>query len=306
MVKAALLPGLVAVKAADLAISYSDCGDASTLAKITGVTPATISMSGSHTIVGSGTLSKDITESVSYTMAMETQFTDCKGPASTGGKCNFPLDMGSIEFKGIDIPSKAGEIPISVDLSISRLLPATLMETTTLVTGVGKESGNKIFCMNVYTKKSPDSHIGVGILDVEWSDCGDADTKAVVHDLVPAQLKQGSVQHIVGTGTLSEDVNEEINWESSMRLKFVECDGDASKTHKCNFPLDLGSISFNGMESPIKAGNVDVSVDVSMSKLVPQQVAITTTHVTATSASGEKLFCLDVNTDKAAEDEVAV
>lgn len=306
MATAAFLAGLTLVGAKNLAIGWSDCSDDTYHAKINAVSPSVISMSGAHTITGSGILDKDISDAVSFDLAMETQFEDCKGDASVGGKCNFPLNMGSIEFKGIAIPAKAGEISIPVDLEISRLLPAGLMETTTLVLGKGKTSGKTIFCLNVYTKKSDDSSLGHGVLDVAWSDCGDSDTKSLVHDLTPAQLTQGSIQNIVGVGTLSEDVNEEIEWESSMRVKFVSCAGDAAKGKKCNFPLNLGSIAFEGIQTPVSAGQTDVSVTVSMSKLVPQGIAITTTHVTATSAGGDKLFCLDVNTDAAPDDAIEV
>jgi len=306
MAKAALFTGLTLASANNLAISWSDCSDDTYHAKIGAVSPSVISMGGSQTITGTGVLDKDINDAVSFDLAMETQFTDCKGDASVGGKCKFPLNMGSIEVKAIDIPAKAGEISIPVDLEISRLLPAGLMETTTMVTGKGKTSGNTVFCLNVYTKKSADSSLGHGVLDVDWSDCGDADTKSLVHDVTPAQLTQGSIQHIVGVGTLSEDVDEEIEWESSMRVKFVSCAGDAAKGKKCNFPLSLGSIAFEGIQTPVSAGETDISVTVSMSKLIPEGIAITTTHVTAASAGGDKLFCLDVNTVAAPDDAIEV
>lgn len=292
--------------ATDLAVTWSDCGDSSFKAKINDVEPKTITMGGTSTITGSGTLGEEVTDQVNFDMAMEVQFEDCKGVASTGGKCNFPLNMGSIEFVGLASPIKAGEVPINVNLYISRLLPATLMETTTQVTALGKDSGNKIFCLNVYTKKSAKSHLGVGILDVTWSDCGDADTKSVVHSLTPPELKQGATQHIVGTGTLSEDVNEDVNFELSQRVKFLNCAGDAATSKKCNFPLDLGSMAFKGIQSPIAAGAVSIDVDVSMSKLIPAGVAVTTTHVTAQTAGGDNLFCLDVNTAAAADSNMVV
>lgn len=282
--------------ATDLAVTWSDCGDSSYHVKMTDVQPSVITMGGTTTITGSGTLDEDITDAVTFDLAMETQFVDCKGVGSTGKKCNFPLALGSIDFLGMQTPFKAGEIPVNVDVLISRTLPASLLETTTLVTGKGKDSGNKIFCINVYTKKSADSKFGKGVLDVSWSDCGDADTKSLVHDLQPAQLTQGVVNHIVGNGTLSEDVNEDIEFETSMRVKFVSCAGDASVDKKCSFPLAMGSIAMQAIPSPIPAGDTSINVDISMSELVPKSVAITTTHVTAKTASGDNLFCVDVNT----------
>jgi hypothetical protein len=297
---------VVAADEKQLAVSWSDCSDDSYLVKMEDVNPKLIPLHGTSQIVGTGKLTEEVDEAVSYDMVMETQFTDCVGDAGQGKKCNFPLDMGSIEFEGLPTPVKAGEIPINVDLKISTLLPATLLDTTTIVTAKGKETGNKIFCLNVYTTKSADSKIGKGVLDVDWSDCGDADTKSKIHSLIPSQLTQGAANKIVGTGTLIEDINEDIEFESSMRVKFVEESGDASRKKKKNFPLDLGSIQFDGIQSPIAAGEQDISVTVSMSKLVPDAVAITTTHVQATTASGKKLFCLDVNTGAPTDLSVSV
>jgi hypothetical protein len=284
-----------------LGVTWSDCSDSSYLVSMKDVNPKTIPLHGTSQIIGTGTLNEEVDEGVTYDMAMETQFTDCIGDASVGKKCNFPLDMGSIEFEGIPTPVKAGEIPINVNLKISSLLPATLLDTTTIVTGTGKTTGNKIFCLNVYTtkSKSADSENG-SKLDLTWSDCGDADTKSRIHALTTSpltdQVQEGGTNTITGTGTLIEDVEEDIQFESSMRVKFVEVSGDAAREKKKNFPLDLGSITFDGIPSPIPAGDQDISVTVSLGKLVPDSVAITTTHVTAQTASGKKLFCLDVNT----------
>lgn len=248
---------------------------------------------------------KDINEGVSFELAMEGSFLDCKGDISQGASCNFPFNMGSIGFQPLSTPITAGEIPITVNLQISRLLPATLLETTTQVTSRGKSSGNQIFCLNVYTKKSADSHLGVGILDVDWSDCGDADTKSLVHDLTPSQLHQGKKEIIVGTGTLSEDISEDVEFESSMRLKFLNCAGDATQGKKCNFPLNLGSIEMKPVQVPLSAGAQEIDVDLQLAKILPDGT-VSTTHVTAVTASGDKLFCMDVNTAAAAASTVEV
>jgi len=293
---------LVSVASADLALTWNDCGDETYHAKISTVTPDTLKEGSEVTISGFGDLDQDIDEGVSFTMAMEGQFTDCKGIASAGAKCNFPLDMGSIEFLGLSPPYLAGEVPIAVDIKISKALPSTLLETTTQVTAYGATSGNLIFCMNVYTKKSADSKS----LDTDWSDCGqEQGAKAIITGLTPATLEKGSVQHIIGTGLLVEDVEEELKFESSMRIAFLECDGDGVKGKKCHFPLDLGSVEFKGIPTPIKAGPQQIDVDLKMSKLIPSGTK-STTHVVAKSASGLNLFCLNVNTDGKAEGDVTV
>lgn len=297
---------LVSLTAADLALTWNDCGDETYHAKISKVTPDSLKEGSEVTISGFGDLDQDIDEGVSFTMAMEGQFTDCKGVASQGAKCNFPLDMGSIEFLGLEPPYLAGEVPIAVDIKISTALPATLLETTTQVIAHGATSGDLIFCMNVYTKKSADSKFGKGVLDVDWSDCGqEQGAKSIITGLTPAQLTQGSVQHLVGTGLLVEDVEEELNFESSMRIAFLECDGDAAKGKKCSFPLALGSVEFKGIPTPILKGPQQIDVDLKMSKLIPDGTK-STTHVVAKSASGLNLFCLNVNTDGKQEGDLTV
>jgi len=286
---------LATVSTADLAVTWNDCGDDSYHVKLNDLQPSSLTLGQKTTIKGFGSLDKDVAEGVNFDLAMEGSFLDCKGDISQGAKCNFPLDMGSIGFQPIQTPISAGEIPITVNLRISRLLPATLLETTTQVTARGKSSGKQMFCLNVYTKKSADSHLGVGILDVDWSDCGDADTKALVHNLTPSQLRQGKDEVIVGTGTLSEDIGEEVEFESSMRLKFLNCAGDATKGKKCNFPLKLGSIEMKAVNVPLSAGDQEIDVDLQLAKILPDGT-VSTTHVTAVTESGDKLFCLDVNT----------
>jgi hypothetical protein len=304
MVRAFLATTLASMAAADMALTWNDCGDETYHAKISKVTPDSLKTGTQVTISGFGDLDQDIDEGVSFTMAMEGQFTDCKGLASKGKKCNFPLDMGSIEFLGLAPPYKAGEVPIAVDVKISKALPATLLETTTQVTGIGATSGDMIFCMNVYTKKAA-SNSGAS-LDVDWSDCGASQgAKSKITGLTPSQLVQGSVNHIVGTGLLREDLEEEINFESSMRIAFLNCNGDGVRGKKCTFPLDLGSVEFKGIPTPIKQGQQEIDVDLKMSKLIPDGTK-STTHVTATSASGKNLFCLNVNTDGKQQDAVEV
>ena len=251
-------------------------------------------------------VAEDIDEGVSFSLAMESQFTDCKGIASFGAKCNFSLDMGSIEVLGLSGPYGAGEVPIDVDIKISALLAAILLETTTQVIGIGADSGEMVICMNVYTKKSADSKLGKGVLDVDWFDCGtDAGAKAIITGLIPAQLTQGSIQYIVGIGLLTSDVEEERRFESSMRLAFLNCAGDGTVDKKCTFPRDLGFVEFKGIATPTKAGRQQIVVDLKVSKVIPDGTK-STTHVIATCDSGLKLFCLDVHTDGKTLGDVSV
>merc|ERR1712232_562547 len=134
-----------------LALTWKDCGDSSTHAKITSVTPSTISLGALTTITGTGSLDEDVNDGT-FDMKVVgiggTQLLECKGDASASKTCNLPLGTGSITFDGVKFPLKAGPQPINVDLKLSSTLPASLAKTKTTVTAASK-SGDKLFCLEV-------------------------------------------------------------------------------------------------------------------------------------------------------------
>jgi hypothetical protein len=249
-------------------------------------------------IVGSGHLLEDIVEDISFDGRFRIQLDDCAGDAATAKTCQFPGDAGQITFAGMDFPVKAGIVPVEVDVKISKIVPADILNCTVQVSAVSKSKGT-VFCVDVETTKSPDSHLGVGILDMTWSNCGGVDPLVKVDNLTPAQIKQGENTPIIGSGLLLEDLAEDdIDFDMSISVSMVDCAGKSSEGKKCNFPLDAGYIDFKPLPSPVSAGDIDVSVDFKLSGLVPTSLLpATTTHVKAVTASGENVFCLDVLTD---------
>merc|ERR1711935_1212711 len=80
-------PTLDFVTGGNLAITFKDCGDASTHAKVTSVTPPTIPLGSTTTISGTGTLDKDIPAGT-FDMKMTglggiELLKNCNGDAST-------------------------------------------------------------------------------------------------------------------------------------------------------------------------------------------------------------------------------
>lgn len=218
---------------------------------------------------------------------------------------NF-LNTGTIGFQGFEFPVKAGEIPVEVDLRISKILPADALTSVAEISAVSASKG-LVFCLNAYTKKSPDSHFGVGILDVTWSDCGGSDALVTVDSLTPNQIKQGQDTKFVGTGNLPTDIEEDdITFTTKLKVQLLDCKGKASDGAKCNLPLALGYLQFAPLPSPVHAGDVPVSVDLKLSSLVPSSIVDSTTHVQATTSSGENVFCLNVVTTPSAGVPVAV
>ena len=139
------LPGLASVipdvEAGTLAVSFSDCGDASTDAVVKDVVPKTITAGSTTTITGSGSLKKDITGG-SYDMRMTGVLSsvlvkNCNGDASKANTCDIvaPLlgKVGTIAYQPVAFPIKAGDISgvPKVAVTLKAGLPASLETTTT-------------------------------------------------------------------------------------------------------------------------------------------------------------------------------
>jgi len=140
---------LSAASAAELKLTWSDCGGGSTHTTITGFTPATITTGRKTTMTGTGNLDEDVTRAT-FDLEMKTAAgtVSCKGDASQSKTCNLPLGTGSLTFDAITFPMKKGQASISVDLSLSALLPGALAHTDTKVTAAGA-SQEQLFCMEI-------------------------------------------------------------------------------------------------------------------------------------------------------------
>merc|ERR1711982_70045 len=158
----------------------------------------------------------------------------------------------------------------------------------------------KLFCLDVNTEKQELEEAVTGTLGVTWSDCGDSSTHAKVDDLQPSSIETGATTTLKGSGKVDEDVPSATFSAdvSAAGVKLVSCRGDASTDVECKLPLGAGTITLKALSFPIAAGEVTIPVDVKVSSIIPPSLAKTSTHVTSSTASGDKLFCLDVNTAK--------
>merc|ERR1711920_790252 len=127
-------------------------------------------------------------------------------------------------------------------------------------------------------------------------DCGDAATHVKITDLQPTSVKLGQKTRITGSGNLDEDIAD-----GTFQLQtfysggdLLDCSGDASKTSKCSLGGFLGSLTFDGLTFPMKKGTSSVSVELSLSSLIPASLASTSTKLTAATKSGDKIFCMEV------------
>jgi len=144
-----------------------------------------------------------------------------------------------------------------------------------------------------------------GNLKLTWNDCGDSSTKAKITSFTPSELTLGQTTTMIGTGNLVEDVTA-ANFDVEMNGAFhlLSCKGDASQSKTCGLPLGTGKLTFDAMALPIKAGQTQVKVDLTLSGALPRALLKTTTKATATASNGDKLFCLQIHS--ASEESSAV
>merc|ERR1712159_388324 len=108
-------------------------------------------------------------------------------------------------------------------------------------------------------------------LSLAWKDCGDSSTKAKITGFTPASISEGKTNKLTGTGDLSEGVTGatfDVTMTGAIG-RLLHCSGDASASKTCHLPL---------------------SVDLSLSSLLPAALATTKTVAKATASNGASLF----------------
>jgi len=232
--------------------------------------------------------------------AAGVKIASCSGDATQDVVCKLPLGVGSVTVKGEAFPIKAGLSSVFVDVKVSSLIPASLASVDTHTTAVSN-AGEKIFCMDVHTEKQLEApKLEGATLAVTWTDCGDADTHTKLTDLQPTTIETGATTTLTGTGNMDIDVDG-ATFAAVVKaagVKIASCSGDATQDVVCKLPLGVGSVTVKGEAFPIKAGLSSVFVDVKVSSLIPASLASVDTHTTAVSNAGEKIFCMDVHTEK--------
>jgi cathepsin B len=156
MVKLGLASGLlVGASAATLKVTWSDCGDADTHAKISDLQPTSIQTGKTNKLVGTGTLDEAVNGATfnSVIKADGVQVASCSGDASQDVVCKLPLGVGTITVKAMDFPLAAGPSVVNTEVKMSSLIPASLAKANTHITSVS-DTGDKLFCMDVLTAKA--------------------------------------------------------------------------------------------------------------------------------------------------------
>merc|ERR1712048_204300 len=148
------VPLIASVEAANLAITWSDCGDATTHAKVTNLQPTSISTGSTSTLHGTGDLD-EVVNGATFTQVIKAdgvQVASCSGDASKDVQCKLPLGVGSITLKAMKFPLQPGQVTIPVDVKVSSLIPASLAKTQSHIEAVS-DTGDKMVCVDVMTSK---------------------------------------------------------------------------------------------------------------------------------------------------------
>merc|ERR1712110_1302895 len=131
-------------------------------------------------------------------------------------------------------------------------------------------------------------------LALTWSDCGGL---AKINSVTPSSVTLGASTKITGSGTSPVTVssgtfaaNVKAGW-----IPLASCSGPIGPPKTCTLPLGAGSLTLNPIALPINPGPASISMNIQLAASLPATLAQTTTHVTATSGSGQGLVCLDVH-----------
>ena len=144
-----------------LTLTWKDCGDASTLAKVTDVAPLTVTLGETTTISGSGDLSKTVaggTFSLGMTGLGGAQLVNpkkCKGDASQSASCKVglgPISVGTMAYGGVTFPVAAGHVDglVKDALTLAKGIPDFATKTTTTLK-VADTDGTPMICVEIFS-----------------------------------------------------------------------------------------------------------------------------------------------------------
>merc|ERR1719384_1501079 len=101
-----------------------------------------------------------------------------------------------------------------------------------------------------------------------------------------------------GVGTLDAD-QEGGTFDFNAKVlgvSILKGSGNLCEDTTIKFPLNTGSLVVRGMNCPVKAGSIEVDIDVSPLTANPFSNDLVKISITAANTAGEDLFCLDLTT----------
>jgi cathepsin B len=137
--------------------------------------------------------------------------------------------------------------------------------------------------------------VEAGTISLSIEDCGSG-VPGHVQDINPKSINTGSTSTITGAGTLDSDVaGGSFTLDiKALGVSLQKCNGDICSASSCDLPLGTGSIAFKGLACPVKAGAVEIPMDVTVSSSIPSQLAVLEIDLNVPGA-----LCAKINTKSA-------
>jgi len=138
-----------------LALTWHDCGDASTHGKVTDLKPNTLTLGTNTKVVGTGTIDEAVTEG-KFTIDVNASFISKQfnGDICKAQTFDLPLGSGSVTWDGMACPLAKGAATVPTEIKMSSALPTSLAKATITVTATDA-SGGKLLCMEIDTAPKP-------------------------------------------------------------------------------------------------------------------------------------------------------
>mmetsp|Transcript_3957 Transcript_3957/g.11007 ORF Transcript_3957/g.11007 Transcript_3957/m.11007 type:complete len:174 (-) Transcript_3957:90-611(-) len=142
-----------------------------------------------------------------------------------------------------------------------------------------------------------ESAFGGGWVKIKWSDCGDASTHGRVRSVTPHEVQMGKSTAVRISSTVDEGFAGGQFTYAATAGSLTETKTADLCTHQ-TLPIrdDFGSVTWQGFDCPVPAGDVHSEIDVSLSEYFPWVLAYSTIDMYATATSGDKLFCVRIHT----------
>merc|ERR1712039_902857 len=141
-------------------VKWRDCSDGKALANVGDYSPSSFPLHGTTKLGGSAILPRNITAG-NFTLKLMAgvlglTLVDMSGDLCEQKSAATMLGLMHIAWDGVQCPLKAGNQSVSVSLTLSRIIPRIIAETTTTVVATTAE-GELLFCTEVVTEGKSDA-----------------------------------------------------------------------------------------------------------------------------------------------------
>merc|ERR1719263_87247 len=144
------------VEGGELALSWTDCGDSTTIGHISDVEPKVLTLGEVTTIKSTGVIDQAATDG---TFSMQvTAGGGLIKQTYTGDLCEekvfkMPLGIGQFTWAGLACPLAAGPISVNTDVKLAAIMPAGAA-TADLALTASDSDGNSAICLNMHMQKA--------------------------------------------------------------------------------------------------------------------------------------------------------